>query len=353
MRAAQRRTPATSPGSTSTPTRRTASRCWRLKTRQGTRSPRSTARPGIRGRSVSSSPRRTPTLRPTRPPRAIPSTVTDVSGALGRGGYEGIQNDGEGDLWIVEDIGGVEQATRRLVHLQQLGQPAAACTIARRPNSFLFRYVPAHKGDLANGKLQVLQVLNSSHQPITFDSEAAAQQPRSGRAPHLRQHVPHQVGDDSRHRRSTARRRSTRTRSRRRRWRPMPGTSALRSSDRRTASSGPAPISSSSSSTRPVTRTRPARRTPRPAAGARSMKLSQSDPERQHRQLRLFYKPDGRPQLVRQRHLPLEEPGHVRPGHGRRAAQPAQRARLRLHVQRHARLLGSGEPPGPLAGRGS
>ena len=35
-----------------------------------------------------------------------PSTVTDISGALGRGGYEGIQNDSAGDIWIVEDIGG-------------------------------------------------------------------------------------------------------------------------------------------------------------------------------------------------------------------------------------------------------
>jgi hypothetical protein len=37
----------------------------------------------------------------------LPSTVTDVSGALGRGGYEGIQNDDHGNLWIAEDIGGI------------------------------------------------------------------------------------------------------------------------------------------------------------------------------------------------------------------------------------------------------
>src|SRR6185436_2255616 len=35
-----------------------------------------------------------------------PSVVEDVSGALGRGGYEGIQNDSDGNIWIVEDIGG-------------------------------------------------------------------------------------------------------------------------------------------------------------------------------------------------------------------------------------------------------
>src|SRR4029453_6905993 len=32
---------------------------------------------------------------------------------------------------------------------------------------FLFRYVPRHPGDLANGKLQVLQVLNGAGAPIT------------------------------------------------------------------------------------------------------------------------------------------------------------------------------------------
>jgi hypothetical protein len=85
-----------------------------------------------------------------------PSTVNDISGALGRGGYEGIQNDSAGNIWIVEDIGGT----------------AKPGTTAKRPNSFIYRYVPAHPGDLQNGKLQVLQVLNASNQPITFDSQA-------------------------------------------------------------------------------------------------------------------------------------------------------------------------------------
>jgi hypothetical protein len=91
-----------------------------------------------------------------------PSTVTDISGALGRGGYEGIQDDDKGDIWIVEDIGGANKA---------------GATASRRPNSFVYRYVPQHPGDLANGKLQVLQVLNGSNQPITFDSQAAFNAP--------------------------------------------------------------------------------------------------------------------------------------------------------------------------------
>ena len=86
-----------------------------------------------------------------------PSTVTDVSGALGRGGYEGIQNDSAGNLIIVEDIGGSNKA---------------GATKAKMPNSFVYRYVPAKPGDLQNGKLQVLQVLNEAGLPITFNSES-------------------------------------------------------------------------------------------------------------------------------------------------------------------------------------
>jgi hypothetical protein len=90
-----------------------------------------------------------------------PSTVTDVSGALGRGGYEGIQNDSAGNIWIVEDIGGAFKDT----------------TTAKRPNSFVYRYVPAKPGDLQNGKLQALQVLNAAGDPITFESQAALNSP--------------------------------------------------------------------------------------------------------------------------------------------------------------------------------
>ena len=36
----------------------------------------------------------------------FPSDVEDVSGAIGRGGYEGMQVDSAGNVWIVEDVGG-------------------------------------------------------------------------------------------------------------------------------------------------------------------------------------------------------------------------------------------------------
>ena len=91
-----------------------------------------------------------------------PSQVEDVSGALGRGGYEGIQNDSAGNIWIVEDIG---------------GQNKAGAVASRIPNSFVFRYVPSAPGDLRSGKLQVLQVLNNSGTPITQASQTAVNAP--------------------------------------------------------------------------------------------------------------------------------------------------------------------------------
>ena len=90
-----------------------------------------------------------------------PSVVEDVSGALGRGGYEGIQNDADGNLVIVEDIGGSSKPG----------------TVAKIPNSFVYRYVPASKGDLHNGQLQALQVLNAAGQPITKASQTPVNSP--------------------------------------------------------------------------------------------------------------------------------------------------------------------------------
>jgi hypothetical protein len=90
-----------------------------------------------------------------------PSTVKDVSGALGRGGYEAVQNDSAGNMWIVEDIGGSSKPG----------------TKAKRPNSFVYRYVPATPGDLQNGRLQALQVLNGAGAPITFESQEPLNSP--------------------------------------------------------------------------------------------------------------------------------------------------------------------------------
>jgi hypothetical protein len=90
---------------------------------------------------------------------SFPSVVEDVTGALGRGGYEGIQNDGNGNLWIVEDVGGKVGDT--LKH-------------AKQPNSFLYRFVPKDATDLTRGRLQALQVISlRTGQPIAFHAGQA------------------------------------------------------------------------------------------------------------------------------------------------------------------------------------
>ena len=76
---------------------------------------------------------------------SFPSTVQDVSGSLGRGAYEGIQNDSDGNVWMVEDAGGKTGATN---------------THAKQPNSFVYRFVPENSADLTRGKLQALQVMS-------------------------------------------------------------------------------------------------------------------------------------------------------------------------------------------------
>jgi hypothetical protein len=97
---------------------------------------------------------------------SVPSQVEDVSGALGRGGYEGIQSDNYGNIWIVEDIGGSNKTD----------PSTGASTTAKRPNSFIYRYVPHRPGDLHRGKLQVLQVIVGDH-AATFASQAALNNP--------------------------------------------------------------------------------------------------------------------------------------------------------------------------------
>jgi hypothetical protein len=87
-----------------------------------------------------------------------PATITDLSGSIGRGGYEGIQNDSAGNLWIAEDIGGSNKA---------------GGGVARQPNSYIYRFTPQHPGDLLHGKLEALQVLKAPNDPITWDDESA------------------------------------------------------------------------------------------------------------------------------------------------------------------------------------
>ena len=88
----------------------------------------------------------------------FPSKVEDISGILGRGGYEGIQADLWGRLIIVEDVGGKSGTTN---------------PHAKQPNSFVYRFVPNTPSNLkAGGKLQVLQVMSKAHPgAIVFTSD--------------------------------------------------------------------------------------------------------------------------------------------------------------------------------------
>jgi hypothetical protein len=79
--------------------------------------------------------------------------------ALGKGGFEGIQTASDGSIWMVEDAGG----------------PTIAGTNGKLANSYLYRFVPTHKGDLSTGKLQALQVLRASGEPMDTAADLFSQ----------------------------------------------------------------------------------------------------------------------------------------------------------------------------------
>ena len=81
----------------------------------------------------------------------FPAQVTTLDGILGKGGYEGIHPDNEGNLLLIEDSGGTSVPV-------DPANPASPKN-ARNPNSFVFRFVPYNPENLlAGGKLQALQV---------------------------------------------------------------------------------------------------------------------------------------------------------------------------------------------------
>ena len=90
----------------------------------------------------------------------FPSVVEPLTGSFGNAGYEGVQNDSDGNLWLVEDIGGPTSTT--FPHSKQ-------------PNSFVYRFVPANPSDLTAGKLQALQVISlRTGLPIAFTPGGSA-----------------------------------------------------------------------------------------------------------------------------------------------------------------------------------
>jgi hypothetical protein len=85
----------------------------------------------------------------------VPSKVEDLAGIMGRGAYEGIQADRNGNLILVEDLGGANGSVN---------------THAKQPNSFIYRFIPVNASNLMfGGKLQALQVTSlRTSTPIVF-----------------------------------------------------------------------------------------------------------------------------------------------------------------------------------------
>jgi len=87
------------------------------------------------------------------------SKAESLQGVLGIAAYEGVQNDSDGNIWLVEDAGG------------------KTINNAKLPNSFVYRFQPVDPSDLTKGGvLQALQVTSNSsdHHAITVPSETAA-----------------------------------------------------------------------------------------------------------------------------------------------------------------------------------
>jgi hypothetical protein len=88
----------------------------------------------------------------------FPAVVDDMATIFGRGGFEGMQADDHGNILIVEDSSGAT------------GSVAGGLSHAKRPNSYIYRFVPNNTSDLKQGgKMQVLQAASKAHSgPITW-----------------------------------------------------------------------------------------------------------------------------------------------------------------------------------------
>jgi hypothetical protein len=79
---------------------------------------------------------------------AVDGKITPLP-ALGSGGYEGVQNDSAGNVWLVEDIGG------------------AGASGGKKPNSYVYRFTPETPTDLSAGTLEALQVSRQDGSAVT------------------------------------------------------------------------------------------------------------------------------------------------------------------------------------------
>ena len=123
-----------------------------------------------------------PTYAATR--RLPVARSSDVSGALGRGGYEGIQNDSDGNIWIVEDIGGSSKPGTTREAAEQLRLP--------------LRPAPA-RATSHDGKLQVLQVLTQPASRSRSSRRRRSTRPTRSTLHTYGNELRHELGDDPRH----------------------------------------------------------------------------------------------------------------------------------------------------------
>ncbi|HVX32896.1 MAG TPA: hypothetical protein VHA80_07120 [Solirubrobacterales bacterium] len=85
-----------------------------------------------------------------------------LDGSMGKAGYEGVVPDSLGNIYLVEDTGGSNVTD------------GTTATHVKQPNSFVYRFVPTHRGgDLTAGKLEALQII-ADEEPITFHAGAGA-----------------------------------------------------------------------------------------------------------------------------------------------------------------------------------
>jgi hypothetical protein len=257
-----------------------------------------------------------------------PSTVEDVSGALGRGGYEGIQDDEDGNIWIVEDIGGANKPG----------------TVARIPNSFVYRYVPQEPGDLHDGKLQVLQVLRGGT-AITQATQTALQSDD--------QKAVHTYGSTLDTQWVTIHDTA------------VDGHDPFNANVKAKAANGTPFKRPENGLFRPGSKFKEfyfdetgdtnATSVENDCCGGWTavLKLTQHDPSAATGKLSLVYKGRCRARRLRQQRVLLEEPPLLRRGRGRHATRAAERARLRVHDRRHRRLFEAGERSAPLVGGGT
>jgi hypothetical protein len=85
---------------------------------------------------------------------AVDGKLTPLT-ALGSGGFEGVQNDSAGNVWLVEDIGG------------------AGVSGGKKPNSYVYRFTPTTPSDLSAGTLEALQVSRQNGDPVTAEELSA------------------------------------------------------------------------------------------------------------------------------------------------------------------------------------